>query len=273
MLCATPIGNLADISKRLAETLRDADVVFAEDTRRSRVLLESVGAATPLRSFFVGNESERLAEIEQRLGAGETVALVTDAGTPAVSDPGYSAVRAARRAGAVVTVVPGPSAVTSAIAVSGLPSERFVFEGFLPRKSSVRAARLDQLATEPRTIVLFAATGRVADDLADLGAALGPDRSVVVVRELTKVHEEVWEGTLGTASDRWREREPRGEFTLVVAGAPEVPPDMDAAITATRRLVASGTPLSEAVRTIAAEHGVRRRDLYDAALQSRDNGD
>ncbi len=173
ILCASPIGNLADAPPRLAEALTSADLVYAEDTRRARILLGHLGVSRPVRSYFVGNEAERAAELAGRLADGETVALLTDAGVPTISDPGLSAVRAALEAGAVVTGVPGPSAVTMAVAVSGFPADRFAFEGFLPRRGERRAERLAALAGEPRTLVLFCSPGRLAADLADLAAALG----------------------------------------------------------------------------------------------------
>ena len=266
ILCATPIGNLGDASPRLAETLAASDVIYAEDTRRSRVLLANLNVDRPLRSFFTGNEAARSQELRDRLERGDTVALITDAGMPGISDPGYSAVRAAEQAGAEVSVIPGPSAVTAALAVSGLPADRFVFEGFLPRKAEARAARIAELAEEERTVILFAATGRVADDLADLADGLGAERPASVVRELTKAHEEVWRGTLAEAAAEWRERAPRGEFTLVVAGA-ERQEDLTQALAMVEERVASGAPMAEAVREVAAETGTRRRRLYEAALR------
>ena len=268
ILCATPIGNLGDASPRLAAALAAADAVYAEDTRRSRVLLEALGVAAPLRSYFTGNEEERSAELQRRLEEGETVALVTDAGMPSISDPGYSAVQAALAAGAEVSVVPGPSAVTAALAVSGLPAERFVFEGFLPRKAADRRRRLEALAGEERTIVLFAATGRVAGDLADLAGALGGDRRVAVARELTKAFEEVWRGTLDEAAERWREIAPRGEFTLVVEGAEPGTTGLSRAVAMVEELVAGGTAPSEAIREVADMTGIPRRRLYEEVHRS-----
>ena len=182
---------------------------------------------------------------------------------PGISDPGVSAVRAARQAGAAVSVVPGPSAATAALAVSGLPSDRFVFEGFLPRSGESRRRLLEVLAGEARTVVLFAAPSRLIDDLDDLAAAFGDERPVTVARELTKVHEEVWSGTLGEAAQRWREVAPRGEFTLVVAGAEEAVPDLAAAQLEVAALIAEGVAVSAAVRQVAADTGVSRRELYE----------
>jgi 16S rRNA (cytidine1402-2'-O)-methyltransferase len=269
-LCATPIGNLGDTSARLKAVLKDADLIYAEDTRRAATLLQALDVQTKVRSYFLGNEARRSEELAARLEGGATVALITDAGMPSIADPGLSAVQAARAVGAEVTVIPGPSAVTAALAVSGLPAERFVFEGFLPRKGKDRTRRLAELAREERTAVLFSAKKRVVDDLADLAAILGPDRPVVVTRELTKVFEEVWHGTLATAAEHWADEQPRGEFTLVIAGAIHEPPDLDSAVTQATSAIESGDSMTDAVRRIASDTGVSRRDLYEAVLQSRD---
>ena len=270
IICATPIGNLDDASPRLQQTLAAADVVFAEDTRRTGKLLERLGVTAQLRSFFLGNEGERTVEIRSRLERGETIALVSDAGMPAVSDPGVAAVRAARSVGAVVSVVPGPSAVTSAIAVAGLGGDRFVFEGFLPRSGEDRGRRIEEIAQDERPVVLFSAPSRVTKDLAALATAAGGDRIVVVAREITKLHEEIWTGTLDEAVDRWTtEVEPRGEFTLVVEPGPESPPDIPAALDAVVERMDDGERLSNAVRDVAEETGVSRRVLYEAALAIR----
>jgi len=269
ILCASPIGNLADAPPRLAEALRSADLIYAEDTRRARILLGHLGVSRPVRSYFVGNEAQRSVELAGRLAAGETIALLTDAGVPGISDPGLSAVRAALELGAAVTGVPGPSAVTLAVAVSGLPADRFVFEGFLPRPAGKRAERLSGLAGEPRTLVLFCSPGRLAADLADLVAALGGDRRCAVCRELTKLHEEVWRGSLGAASRHWEESPARGEVTLVIGGAPGGEPDLGAALAEVEELVAAGMALSAACRMVAEQRGVRRRALYEAATARR----
>jgi len=269
ILCAGPIGNLADAPPRLAEALGTAAVVYAEDTRRARILLSHLGVTRPLRSYFAGNEAERAGEVARRLEAGETVALLTDAGVPTISDPGLSAVRAALQVGAVVTGVPGPSAVTLAVALSGLPADRFAFEGFLPRRGERRRERLQALAAEERTLVLFCAPARLAADLADLAAALGEGRTCAVCRELTKMHEEVWRGTLGEAERHWAESPARGEVTLVVAGAPETVPDLDRAATRVEEMVAAGAAVSTACRLVAEETGVRRRALYEAVTRRR----
>ncbi len=270
IICATPIGNLDDAPPRLGEALAEADVVYAEDTRRSRILLDHLGVSAALRSYFAGNEEARSLELKEHLERGSTVVLITDAGMPSISDPGLSAVAAAVAAGAGVSVVPGPSAVTAALAVSGLPAERFVFEGFLPRKVGQRSRRLRDLARETRTIVVFTAPSRVASDLGDLSEVLGGDRVVVVARELTKAHEEVYRGTLDDARRRWsQDVEPRGEFTLVIAGSGREPPPLDELLAEVDAGVAAGGRLSSVVREIAEQAGVSRRHLYEAALRAR----
>ena len=200
VLCATPIGNLGDTSPRLLEVLGGADVVYAEDTRRAARLFRHLDIDRSARSYFVGNEAGRAGQLRDELANGMTVALLTDAGTPSVSDPGLSAVEAALEAGATVTTVAGPSAVTAALTVSGLPADRFVFEGFLPRSGGGRTTVLEALAVEQRTSVIFSSPRRLGADLADLAAKLGDRRRVVVVRELTKLHEEVWRGSLEDAA-------------------------------------------------------------------------
>lgn len=270
IICATPIGNLEDASPRLQQTLAAADVVFAEDTRRTGKLLKRLGVSAQLRSFFLGNEGERTVEIRARLERGETIALVSDAGMPAVSDPGVAAVRAARSVGATVSVVPGPSAVTSAIAVAGLGGDRFVFEGFLPRSGEERGRRIESVVGDERPVVLFSAPSRVTKDLADLAAVAGGDRAIVVAREITKMHEEIWAGTLEEAVHHWTsEAEPRGEFTLVIEPRPETPPDVPAALDTVLERMGGGERLSNAVRDVAEETGVSRRGLYEAALAAR----
>ena len=273
ILCAGPIGNLSDAPPRLAEALRSADMVYAEDTRRARILLDHLGVSRPLRSYFVGNEADRAIEVGERLAAGDTVALLTDAGTPSLADPGLSAVRAAVGVGATVTGIPGASAVTMAAAVSGLPADRFVFEGFLPRRGEKRSERIRDLAAEPRTMIIFCAPGRLVGDLGDLEAALGGDRPCSVCRELTKMHEEVWRGTLSGATSHWSENPARGEVTLVVGGAPAARPDLEEALQRVDALMTGGAGPSEACRQVSGETGIRRRSLYEATLlRRRDDG-
>jgi 16S rRNA (cytidine1402-2'-O)-methyltransferase len=268
ILCATPIGNLGDAPPRLASELAEADVIFAEDTRRSGVLLKHLGVKGRLRSYHAGNEKSQAQVLEGLLSDGSNVALITDAGTPAISDPGMSAVAAARRVGAVVSLVPGPSAATGALAVSGLPSDRFVFEGFLPRKGRGRRDRLNSLATDQRTAVFFIAPHHFLEDLTELHKALG-ERKVCVARELTKSFEEVWWGTLSEAISEWTAREPQGEVTLVVGGGAAGPVDVASALADVKSSIDGGTPMTQAVKEVAAATGMARRKLYEAVLEER----
>ncbi len=266
MVCATPIGNLADMSDRLRSTLREADVVYAEDTRRTGRLLEEIGAATPMRSMFEGNEARRTEDLITALHDGKTVALVTDAGMPAVSDPGARAVARAHAEGIPVSVVPGPSAVTSALALSGFGGGRFVFEGFLPRRGADRSHRLRSIAAEDRPVVLFASPNRFVADLRDLALQLGGRRRIAVAREMTKLHEEVWVGTIEEAVNRW-EGEVRGEVTIVIeAGEPPQMSESEA-VRLARSLLVEGVSLSEAARRASEESGVSRRSIYQALLK------
>ena len=219
---ATPIGNLADLSPRAQDALRGADIIAAEDTRRTLQLLQSLGISRPLVSLFEHNEAQRVPQLLERLSAGATVVLVSDAGTPLLSDPGFELVREATRAGFEVRAIPGPSAITTALAAAGLPADRFCFEGFLPARAGERRAALAALAHAQRTLVFFEAPHRIVATLTDMVAEFGPAREAVVARELTKVHESLYRGTLEeliTVSQR-DENFARGEITLVVQGAP-----------------------------------------------------
>jgi len=218
---ATPIGNLADLSARAREALSSADVIAAEDTRRTRVLLRAIGIAKPLVSLHEHNESQRTPELLARLAAGETIALVSDAGTPLLSDPGLELVQRAARAGFEVHAIPGPSAITSALAVAGLPTDRFCFEGFLPSRERERRTALAALAHEPRTLVFFEAPHRILRSLADMALEFGAERPAAVARELTKAHETIYRGTLQELLARAQAEEnfQRGEITIVVHGA------------------------------------------------------
>ncbi len=270
LVCATPIGNLGDVSDRLRDALNTADVVFAEDTRRTATLLQHVGATPTVRSLFVGNEAVRTEELLASLAGGKTVALVTDAGMPGVSDPGAEAVRLARQGGHGVTVIPGPSAVTTAVAAAGFGGDRFVFEGFLPRKGKERSRRLATMGTEDRPVVVFISPHRLLADLEAIAAATGPGREIAITRELTKLHEEVWVGDIETAIEEWSGREARGEFTVVVApGAPERV-SVEDAISEARALVAGGSSPSEASKRMAEATGVSRRAVYEALIRDHD---
>jgi 16S rRNA (cytidine1402-2'-O)-methyltransferase len=269
LVCATPIGNLSDISDRLREVLGSVDVVFAEDTRRTAKLLQHIGASPRVRSLFVGNERARTEEVLTALEAGEMVALVSDAGMPTVSDPGASVVRAASSAGHHVSVIPGPSAVTSAVAVAGFGADRFSFEGFLPRKGKERASRLDSIAGEDRPVVLFASPHRLARDLADMAAVVSADRDLAVMRELTKLHEEIWVGPISEAVEHWSDREIRGEITIVLAPGVVEGVSSEAAIEKARSLVEGGSTASEAARQVASSTGVARRVVYEALIRDK----
>ncbi|MQA77170.1 MAG: 16S rRNA (cytidine(1402)-2'-O)-methyltransferase [Streptosporangiales bacterium] len=269
VLAGTPIGDPRDASPRLAAELGGADVVAAEDTRRLRRLCGALGV-TPRRivSYWDGNERARTPGLLDELRGGARVVLVTDAGMPSVSDPGYRLVADAVEAGVHVTSVPGPSAVTTALAVSGLPVDRFCFEGFLPRKDGQRATRLGELAGEPRTLVFFEAPHRLAATLRSMADAFGAGRRAAVCRELTKTYEEVRRGPLDELA-AWADEGVRGEVTVVVAGAdrPAVstdPADLAAAV-ADRE--AAGTPRKQAIADVARAAGVPKRDVYDAVVR------
>lgn len=268
VLVATPIGNLGDLSPRAVEALAVADAVACEDTRRTGRLLQHAGVtARVLLTVNDHTEASAVRDVLDRLDRGERVAVVTDAGTPGISDPGERLVRAAAAAGHVVEVVPGPSAVIAALVASGLPTGRFVFEGFLPRKGSGRRERLAVLAGEPRTIVLYEAPHRLARTLTDLAEALGAERRVAVARELTKLHEEVWRGTLAGAAT-WAADGKRGELVLVIDGAP--PPvdasdeEIDAAL---RAALDAGASTRDAAADVASALRVPRRRAYAHALR------
>ncbi len=272
LLAGVPIGQPGDASARLCEALAGAQVVAAEDTRRLHRLCRDLGVELVGRvvSYFEGNEAQRAPQLLAALRAGETVLLVTDAGMPSVSDPGYRLVAAAAAEDLPVTCLPGPSAVTTALAVSGLPSDRFCFEGFLPRKAGERRTRLAGLAAERRTAVLFEAPHRLADSLADMVTVLGPDRRAVVCRELTKTHEEVRRGTLAELAAHFA-GEVRGEITVVVEGAAEQ--TVESTPVELARLVAvreaSGEARKEAIAGVARELGVPRREVYDAVVSAK----
>ena len=267
VLVGTPIGNLCDLSPRAVDVLAAADLVCCEDTRRTGRLLEHAGVrARALRVANEHTEADIVAEVVRRVGAGEVVAVVTDAGMPGVSDPGERLVAAVAAAGGVVEVVPGPSAALAGLVASGLPTGRFAFEGFLPRKGAARVERIAAVAVEPRTSVLFEAPHRLARTLTDLAGACGLDRRVAIARELTKLHEEVWRGTLADAIQRAAEVEPRGEHVVVLDGAPAPAEVDDAAIVeALGRLRGAGLSTRDAVAEVAAALGVPKRRVYDLA--------
>ena len=272
---ATPIGNLGDLTQRAVEVLTGADLVLAEDTRHTGRLLAHLGSTVPQRSLHEHNEQQRVAQVLGRLEAGEHIALVSDAGTPTVSDPGYRLLAACAAAGVRIVPIPGPSALLAALVVSGLPTDRVSFDGFLPRRAGIRRARLTELADEARTMVLYLSPHRAAADLRDLAEALGADRSAALCRELTKLHEEVRRGSLGelaaSAADGLR-----GEVTLVIAGADRPGGDagssldLAAQVAEVEALFASGRRTKEAVATVAARTGGSKRALYQAVLEARE---
>jgi 16S rRNA (cytidine1402-2'-O)-methyltransferase len=262
---ATPIGNLADLSARAREALSSADVIAAEDTRRTRVLLTAIGIAKPLVSLHEHNESQRTPELLARLAAGETIALVSDAGTPLLSDPGLELVQRAVRAGFEVHTIPGPSAITSALAVAGLPTDRFCFEGFLPSRERERRAALAALAHERRTLVFFEAPHRILRTLADMAVEFGAERPAAVARELTKVHEAIYRGTLRELLARAQAEEnfQRGEITVVVHGAAAAAGDVDEPLLRrTVELLARELPPGRAAAIAAQLTGATRAAAY-----------
>jgi 16S rRNA (cytidine1402-2'-O)-methyltransferase len=269
---ATPIGNMGDLSDRAREALQGADLIAAEDTRRTLGLLQQLGIAKPLLSLHAHNETQRLPEVLARLAAGNRVVLVSDAGTPLLSDPGFELVRAAIAQGIPVGVVPGPSAITAALALAGLPVDRFCFEGFLPAGGRERRARLAALAAETRTMVFFEAPHRIVDSLVDLSTQFGSPRPAVIARELTKLHETIYRGTLEqlcavAAHDANLQR---GEITLIVQGAPQAMAGTDQALLRRAlQLLLNELPPGKAAAIAAQLAGAKRAEAYELALQLR----
>jgi len=270
-LAATPIGNVGDASRRLCEVLETADVIAAEDSRRAHRLISDLGISTSAQvwSFYDAVEAAKSPELIDRVEAGQTVVMISDAGMPSVSDPGYRLVREAIDRDVRVSIIPGPSAVLAALAVSGLPVDRFTFEGFLPRKAGERATALSELQIETRTMVFFEAPHRLAETLKAMEEAFGPDRPIVVCRELTKTYEEVIRGTCSELV-QWSDREILGEISIVVHGTQPI------AVTSASDWVAQvatrvevGVSQRDAIAEVAKELHVPKRDVYDAVLASR----
>lgn len=267
---ATPIGNLGDISARAVDVLSKVDAIAAEDTRHTAQLLQHFAIHTPLFSLHQHNESAKLAAVIERLRQGQSVALVSDAGTPLISDPGFPLVRALRRNGLRVIPIPGASSIIAALSIAGLPTDRFIFEGFLPAKSTARRMRLDALLYEPRTLVFLEASHRIVAMIDDLSAIFGAARPAVIARELTKQFEQVADGSLGELG-AWLEADAnhqRGEFVVLVAGAPELVTEVDTP--ATRRLLQAllaELPTGKAVAVAVQATGLKRKDLYQLALR------
>ncbi|GAA1265856.1 16S rRNA (cytidine(1402)-2'-O)-methyltransferase [Kitasatospora nipponensis] len=273
VLAGTPIGDVADAPPRLLTELAAAEVIAAEDTRRLRRLTQALGVQPTGRvlSYFEGNEVGRTPELVAALTGGARVLLVTDAGMPSVSDPGYRLVAAAVEAGIKVTAVPGPSAVLTALALSALPVDRFTFEGFLPRKAGDRSRALAEVAAEPRTMVFFEAPHRIAETLAAMAEAFGADRAAAVCRELTKTYEEVKRGPLGELA-LWAAEGVRGEITVVVAGAPPAAPQQLTPAELARRVSVreeAGERRKEAIAAVALELGLPKRDVFDAVVAAK----
>jgi 16S rRNA (cytidine1402-2'-O)-methyltransferase len=267
-LVATPIGNMEDITLRALRVLRECDLIAAEDTRTTAQLLAHFGIEKPLLSYFEHNKLQRLDQLLEALRHGD-VALVCEAGSPLFSDPGYELVQAALAQGIPVVPIPGPSAIITALSVSGLPSDRFLFLGFLPRRAAPRRALLSEVSSIRATLVCFEAPHRLRETLADMEAILGGSRACVICRELTKLHEEIWRGTLAEAQAEWKERQPRGEFTLVVSGAPSsIAWDESRVRETLNALLARGMSRSAAARQVARESGWSRRAVYTLAVQS-----
>ncbi len=267
VLVATPIGNLGDLTPRAVDALASADVIAAEDTRRTRALLSHAGieARDRLVAVHEHNEAAQAETIIDEVGSGRRVAYVTDAGMPTVSDPGTRLVGACARAGLRVEVIPGPSSVSAALAVSGLPADRYVFEGFLPRKGPDRRRRIDALGREERTAVIFESPARLSATLSELAEALGSDREVAIARELTKVHEEVWRGTLGECAEGAPVTE-RGEVVVVVAPSPTPGPVSESDVErALRRELDRGASARDAASAVAEMLGVPKRQAYELA--------
>ncbi len=268
-LVPTPIGNLGDISPRCADTLRNADFIAAEDTRVSMKLLNHLDIRKSMVSYHRHNLDTAGPAILQRLLGGESCALVTDAGTPAISDPGEDLVALCAKSGVEVISIPGPCAMVTALAVSGLPTARFTFEGFLPVNKKNRRQRLDALVKEERTMIFYEAPHKLRSTLDDLGKAFGSDRPISLCRELTKLHEQVLRTTLGGAVEYYRETEPKGEFVLILAGAEaveEAAPDPEAALERVEQLREGGMPLKQAVKQASEEFKLPKNKLYDMAL-------
>ena len=272
---STPIGNLGDLSPRARDELAAAELVAAEDTRRTGQLLTTLGLSRPLVSLHEHNESERIGELLERLLAGARIALVSDAGTPLLSDPGFELVRRVAEAGVQVVAVPGPSAITAALSIAGLPVERFSFEGFLPARLAERRARLAELAQETRTLVFFEAPHRIAESLEDMASAFGDARRAAVARELTKVFETVYRGPLATlaAQARTDANFARGEITVVVSGAVRTVADPRAQLDATLAVLLAELAPSKAAAIAARLTGARRNDAYARALELAKHAD
>lgn len=268
-LVATPIGNLEDITLRALRILKEVDLVAAEDTRRSRKLLNHFGITTPLTSYFEHNEAAKGERILERLRQGQSVALISDAGTPAIADPGYLLVNRCRQEGVAVAAVPGPSALVAALSISGLPVDSFIFEGFLPAKSAARRRALEPLQDERRTVIFYEAPHRLESTLRDLEEVLGADRQVGVARELTKLHEELFRGSAAEARAHFGAGAVKGEIVLLVAPAPQREPQESVEEALRRWRAETDLPMREIVKRVAKQHGLPGSEVYRVSLELR----
>ncbi|MBD2325516.1 16S rRNA (cytidine(1402)-2'-O)-methyltransferase [Alkalinema sp. FACHB-956] len=271
-LVGTPIGNLEDMTFRAIQVLQQVDWIAAEDTRHTGKLLQHFQIKTPQLSYHEHNRTARIPELLDRLQQGKSIALVTDAGMPCVSDPGYELVKACAEAGFPVVPIPGVTAAITALAASGLPSDRFAFEGFLPAKTKERDRALEALQTETRTLIFYEAPHRLRDTLASFQLAFGDDRAMTIARELTKLHEEFWRGTIAAAIEHYKTREPQGEYTLIVAGTVPKTVELTEAVLKAEllALLRQGISRSQASRQLAQQTGMARRPLYQLALELPD---
>ena len=266
---ATPIGDLGDITIRALEVLREVNLIACEDTRRTGAMLAAHQIKKPLISHFEHNEERRVPELIERMLAGERIALVTDAGTPAISDPGYRLVRAAHEAGIRVRAVPGASAAIAALSISGIASNRFTFEGFLPPRDAARRNALDALSAESPTMIFYEAARRLGDTLAEMAQAFGEDRGAAVVREITKTYEETIRGSLSQLAERYAREEALGEIVIIVEGAPEKGASSAPTALTVEDLIEAGLSLKQATAVVAKLTGASRRELYQEALKRR----
>lgn len=271
-LVGTPIGNLEDMTFRGVRILQSVDAIAAEDTRHTGKLLQHFQITTPQISYHEHNQQQRIPELIAKLQQGKSIALVTDAGMPSISDPGYLLVKACAEAGITVIPIPGATASITALSAAGLPTDRFVFEGFLPTKGKERRQRLEELRTETRTVIFYEAPHRVRDSLKDLAAVLGVERQIVLARELTKMHEEFWRGTIAEAIAYYNQKEPQGEYTLVVAGSsPETPVITETVLKEElQALLAEGMTRSQASQHLSQVTSLPRRQIYQLALELGD---
>ncbi|ARV58653.1 16S rRNA (cytidine(1402)-2'-O)-methyltransferase [Nostocales cyanobacterium HT-58-2] len=264
----TPIGNLEDMTFRAVQTLQTVDLIAAEDTRHTGRLLQHFQIKTPQVSYHEHNRSSRIPELLEQLSDGKAIALVTDAGIPGISDPGYELVKVCIEAGIPVVPIPGANAAMTALSAAGLPTDRFVFEGFLPAKGQQRRSHLEFLETEPRTLIFYESPYRLRDTLQDFAEIFGNHRQIVIARELTKLYEEFWRGTIEEAIAHYSQRDPQGEYTLVVAGKPptQVQLSEEELKTELEKIMSQGISRSQASRQLAKETSLPRRHLYQLAL-------